>query len=87
MYAPIGIGRSETHQDTSRLRHPPGRTITVFFSPLIGPDACELNPQVVEGRHYRQTRVYPEFRSCEALWEETPHPARYSRHPLPKGEG
>jgi len=23
----------------------------------------------------------------EALWEETPHRARYSRHPLPKGEG
>ena len=31
--------------------------------------------------------VNPEFRSCEVLWEETPHPARYSRHPLPKGEG
>jgi len=24
---------------------------------------------------------------CEARWEETPHPARYSRHPLPKREG
>jgi len=31
--------------------------------------------------------IEPEFRSCKALWEETPHPARYSRHPLPKGEG
>ena len=29
----------------------------------------------------------PEFRRCEALWEETPHPARYSRHPLSTGEG
>jgi len=28
-----------------------------------------------------------EFRSCEVLWEETPRLARYSRHPLPKGEG
>ena len=27
--------------------------------------------------------IYPEFRSCETLREETPHPARYSRHPLP----
>jgi len=31
--------------------------------------------------------LQPEFRSCEVLWEETPHSARYSRHPLPKGEG
>jgi len=34
----------------------------------------------------RRHSHYPEFRSREALWEETPQLARYSRHPLPKGE-
>jgi len=37
---------------------------------------------------WRLARFFkPEFRSWEARWEETPHPVRYSRHPLPTGEG
>jgi hypothetical protein len=31
--------------------------------------------------------IRPEFRSCEAPFDDTPHPARYARHPLPKRDG
>ena len=36
---------------------------------------------------YSWAEFKPEFQSCETRLEQTPHPARYSRHPLPKGEG
>ena len=51
-------------------------------------DRLAQNPYPAGGKKLQaEEPFYPEFRSCDARWEETPHSARYSRHPLPKGEG
>ena len=72
------VPRSPNLRPSQRGSGPP--FVTPCFESVSG--SCKWDSRILGW-----AAIQSEFRGCEALWEATPHSARYSRHPLPKGEG